>query len=214
MSISRRMAWFVAAIVATVSFGIAGQVKAADPVPKIGVVDTEKLTTSPRFKQYDEELTKFVEDLRAKLTIRKQKLMLNETEIKELVDLKIKANPTAQDQERIKALEETEKQRDAELKQLQETKDATEQQKARLKELQDMRQKSTDTGEALEKDYQSAWQSKAQTLDVQFATEVQDAIKAVAQAKGLTLVLAKMQVLYGGTDVTDDVIAKLDRKIQ
>ena len=140
-------------IVATVSFGIAGQVKAADPVPKIGVVDTEKLTTSPRFKQYDEELTRFVEDLRAKLTIRKQKLMLNETEIKELVDLKIKANPTAQDQERIKALEETEKQRDAELKQLQETKDATEQQKARLKELQDMRQKSTDTGEALEKDY-------------------------------------------------------------
>lgn len=199
---------------ALVGLVAAGQALAADTKAVFGIVDTEKLMTSPRFKQYDEDLSKFVEECRAKLAVRQQKLMLNEDELRELIDLKMKANPTAQQTERINAIEKIERDRDAELKQLQGAKEATEQQKARQKELQDMRQKSKDTGDAQEKDYQSAIQTKAQGLDAQFATEVQAAIKQVAEAKGLTLVFAKAQVLFGGTDVTDDVIAKLDRKIQ
>lgn len=214
MSKSRAVAWVLWVVVVLGGWVLAAPVWAADADLKIGIVDTEKLMNSPRFKQYDEEVTAFGQSLETKLTIRNQKLMLNEAEIKELIDLRTKPKTTPQDDARVKELEDIERQRDAELKTLQETKEPTEQQKARLKELQDMRQKSKDTGDALHKDYQGQLRSRVQSLDEQFAAEVQDAIKEVAQAKGLALVLNKMQVLFGGIDISDDVTAKLDRKIQ
>lgn len=201
-------------VVVLAGWVVSAPARAADADLKVGIVDTEKLMNSPRFKQYDEEVTAFGQSLETKLTIRNQKLMLNEAEIKELIDLRTKPKTTPQDDARIKELEDIERQRDAELKTLQETKEPTDQQKARLKELQDMRQKSKDTGDALHKDYQGQLRSRVQSLDEQFAAEVQDAIKEVAQARGLVLVLNKMQVLYGGIDISDDVTAKLDRKIQ
>jgi len=214
MSKSRAVAWVIAALVLFAGWTMSTPVRAADADLKIGVVDTEKLMNSPRFKQYDEEVTAFGQSLEVKLTIRNQKLMLNEAEIKELIELKTKPKATPQEEARIKELEEIERQRDAELKTLQETKELTDQQKARLKELQDMRQKSKDTGEALHKDYQEQLRAKVQSLDAQFAAEAQEAIKQVAEARGLVLVLNKMSVLYGGIDISDDVTAKLDRKIQ
>lgn len=209
MPISRKAAWML--LMAALAIVAPSVVLAADM--KIGVVDTTKLMEAPRIKQYDEELTRFVQSLKDKLAIRNQTLMLNEDEIKELIDLKIKAKATDADKARIKTLEDTEKARDAELKSLQETKETTDQQKARLKELQDMRQKAKDTGAALEKDYNGQVQSKMQELDAKVATEVQDAITRVAEAEKLTLVFTKTAVFYGGTDITDKVIEKLDRKI-
>lgn len=41
--------------------------------------------------------------------------------------------------------------------------------------------------------------------------QVEDAVKAVADAKGLTVVLNKDTVVYGGTDITQDVIKKLSK---
>ena len=39
--------------------------------------------------------------------------------------------------------------------------------------------------------------------------DIDDNIKKVAEAKGLQVVLDKSAVVYGGTDVTQDVINKL-----
>lgn len=41
--------------------------------------------------------------------------------------------------------------------------------------------------------------------------QVEDAVKAIADAKGLTVVLSKDTVVYGGTDITQDVIKKLSK---
>lgn len=41
--------------------------------------------------------------------------------------------------------------------------------------------------------------------------QVEDAVKAIAEAKGLTVVLNKDTVVYGGTDITQDVIKKLSK---
>lgn len=41
--------------------------------------------------------------------------------------------------------------------------------------------------------------------------QVEDAVKAIADAKGLTVVLNKDTVVYGGTDITQDVIKKLSK---
>ena len=41
---------------------------------------------------------------------------------------------------------------------------------------------------------------------------IETAIKAVADKKGLSVVLAKAAVIYGGQDITNDVIAQLGKK--
>lgn len=209
---SRRMAWVLGIVAAVVLFGTA--LEAAETGLKIGIVDTTKVMDSPRVKQYIEEIKSFEQMLQIKYTLRSQMLMLADDEIKEYIDLKIKDNPTDADKARIKALEDSEKARDAELKTLQEKKDATDQEKARLKELQDMRQKSKDTGDALAKDYQAQDQAKLEEIDGKIMADVKEAVAKVAEAKGLTLVLRKEATIYGGVDISDDVVQKLDRKIK
>lgn len=210
----RVVALSVAAVVAAVCFsGISAL--AADNSTKIAVVDLQKVyKDAPRVKQYMEELDAFRAELGQKLEIRSQNMMLNEDEIKELIDLKIKTTPTDKEKARITELEGMERSRDAELKQLQSTKDLTDQQKARQTELQNLQNSSKTTGESLEKDYNSNLQNKVQELDDKAKADMQDAINKVAEAKGYSLIFDKSAVMYGGTDITDQVIAKLDRKIQ
>ena len=52
-------------------------------------------------------------------------------------------------------------------------------------------------------------QKKEQTLLTGIQGKVDEAVKQTAEAKGLSVVLAKEAVVYGGQDITDDVIKKL-----
>ena len=38
---------------------------------------------------------------------------------------------------------------------------------------------------------------------------MEEAVKSVADAKGLTVVIDKNAVVYGGTDITQDVVKKI-----
>ena len=188
---------------------------AAAPEPKIGVVDGRKIDdNAPRVKQYMEELDAMANLLKTKLDIRAQNMMLDENEINELISLKTKDKPTDADSARIKVLTETERAKDDELKKLQEAKDINDQQKARLQELMNLQQKSKDMGNALTKDYDGQYQSKAVELQGKIDTDVRAAVAKVAETRGLTLVFDKAVVVYGGIDITDDVVARLDRKMQ
>lgn len=210
----RRTAYALLSAIAVV--GIVGSgAWAASNEQKIGVVDTQRIyKDAPRMKQYQEELGGFKQALVAKLDIRAQNMMLNEDEIKELIDLKTKDHPTDADKARIQTLTDSERAKDDELKKLQEAKDLNDQQKARLKELQDLESKSKTTGNALNNDYESQLQSKGAELQAKADTDIQAAVAKVADAKGMTLVLDKAGVVYGGIDITDDVIGRLDRKMQ
>lgn len=215
MGNARRIAWVVAVVFAAVMLVGAMAAQAADETAKIGVVDTDKIyKEAPRVKQYTEELNVRKNELAMKLEVRSKNLMLSEEEIKELVDLKVKGN-TATDQEknRIKALEDAESKRSEELTTLQNTTNLNDQQKARVTELMEMQKKSKETGNALTRDYESQLQSKMQELSDKADADVLDAIKKIAEAKGLTMVMVKAALLYGGTDITDEVIGKLDRKV-
>jgi outer membrane protein len=46
-------------------------------------------------------------------------------------------------------------------------------------------------------------------LSTKFRTKVDDAIKSIAQEKKLDVVVAKEAILFGGIDITDDVIKKV-----
>lgn len=209
----RRMALILGSVVA--GMALLGTIAmAADSTPKIGVVDLDKLyKDAPRVKQYTDQLNVFKDSLAAKLDIRGQNLMLDENEIKELIDLKAKQAPTEKDTARIKELTDAERARDDQFKLLSGKSPLDDTEKGKLKQFQDMQQKSKDTGTALAKDYDNQLSSKMQELNGQAEKDVQDAINKVAEAKGLTMVVAKAAVLLGGIDITDDVISKLDRKM-
>jgi outer membrane protein len=50
---------------------------------------------------------------------------------------------------------------------------------------------------------------KEQELKGALMDKVTAAVKSVAEAKGLSVVLEKGNVIYGGTDITDEVSKKL-----
>ncbi len=52
-------------------------------------------------------------------------------------------------------------------------------------------------------------QKKEQELMAGIEKKIDDAVKQVAEAKGLSVVIDKSAVVYGGQDITDDVIKKL-----
>jgi Skp family chaperone for outer membrane proteins len=210
----RMTAWALAVMLVGVG-QTASAAPAADQAQKTAVVDIEKVySNAPRVKQYSEELNAFGQDLGKKVDIRNKYMMLNETEIQELVLLKTKSSRTSAEDTRMKELEEAERTRDAKYSTLQETKEPTEEQKTQLKELRDMRQKAKDTLDALARDYDGQLKSKQQELLGKADVDIRDAITKVATAKSISMVLAKDAVLFGGTDITDDVIKNLDRKIQ
>jgi len=209
----RRIAMIVTGAVAVLMVGY-GAAYAADPVPKIGVVDLDKVhNEAPRIKQYWEEINTLKASLEKKLEIRSQNMLLGGNEIEELVGLKTKAGtPTDQEKSRIKELESAQEARQNELQSLEQTKDPNAQQSARMKELQDARKTSSDAGEAITKDYDTQLKTKVTEMDGKAEADLREAVSKVAAAKGLGVVIAKDSVLLGGIDITDDVIGKLDRK--
>ena len=76
-------------------------------------------------------------------------------------------------------------------------------------------EKSASMGDQEKQDYyqqtQERLQQKQQELLDPIEQSVQDAVKNVADAKGLAVVLDKSTVVYGGLDITQDVIKKLSK---
>ncbi|MBQ7629014.1 MAG: OmpH family outer membrane protein [Selenomonadaceae bacterium] len=49
-------------------------------------------------------------------------------------------------------------------------------------------------------------------LSEQLLKKVEETVKQVAEAKGLSVVVAKAAVVYGGNDITQDVVSRLGKK--
>lgn len=72
------------------------------------------------------------------------------------------------------------------------------------KELEDKRKKAQDTSDSKQKELE--------TMSVKLKSDVETAIKDVASEKKLEVVVDKQAVLFGGTDITEDVIKKINEK--
>ena len=76
-------------------------------------------------------------------------------------------------------------------------------------------EKSAGMGDQEKSDYyqqtQQRLQQKQQELLEPIQKSVEDGVKSVADAKGLSVVLDKSTVVYGGQDITQDVIKKLSK---
>ncbi|MBP5737895.1 MAG: OmpH family outer membrane protein [Abditibacteriota bacterium] len=200
-------------VIASLLLMLAAASSFAQDASKVGVIDSAKvIAEAPRFKQYQEEVEALYKDLSLKLDVRSQNLMLTDAEVKELIDLKAKAEPTDAEKARMAELTQIENGRDAELKELQSTAELKDDKKARLKELQDIEQQSKDTGKALAEDYENQLRTKQNDIQAQVEKDMVEAATKIAGEKGLTLILLKNSVVFGGVDITEDMIKALDRK--
>ncbi len=86
-------------------------------------------------------------------------------------------------------------------------------------EIQQAQQDFTSKTEGMnDQDKQAYYQQTQQRLSNKekdliepIRAKVQDAVKSVAEAKGLTVVLDKNSVVYGGQDITQDVVKKVTK---
>lgn len=91
-----------------------------------------------------------------------------------------------------------------------------EQMRAAITEVQkDFEEKSAGMSDQEKQDYyrqcqQRLQQKQAELLDPMLKS-VDEAIKSTADAKGLSVVIEKAVVVYGGQDITQDVIKKLGK---
>ena len=88
---------------------------------------------------------------------------------------------------------------------------------AAIQEVQkDFEEKSAGMSDQEKQDYyqqcQQRLQQKQQELVDPIMKSVEEAIQKVADAKGLSVVMDKALVIYGGQDITQDVINRLTKK--
>ncbi len=96
-------------------------------------------------------------------------------------------------------------------------KNLDEQMKAAVAEIKaEFDEKSAGMNDQEKQDYYMQCQERIlqrrEELLAPVVASVDSAIKAVADKKGLSVVLAKAAVVYGGQDITKDVIAQINKK--
>jgi Skp family chaperone for outer membrane proteins len=204
----------VLAVAAVAIVTVVGQVSAAETA--FGTVDPGKIWQShPKVQQARQELMKLNDLLEKRLTLRDHNRLLTEAEMTELQDLKEKAKPTDPEKTRTKELEDLAKQRDVQRRELIAKKDPSEEERAVLSELENRYAEADRTlGETI-REYDKQLKSKEDELTKGMPNldqEILNAVKAVAEAKKLGLVISQQAVLFGGTDITEDVITQMNKK--
>ena len=157
----------------------------------IGKFDEEKVQDTPLFKSL--------------MALRTNNPFLTENEVSELISESAKNASGA----RVKELQDENKKREAEYTTLSQANPPSDEQKKRIDELSQMQKKSAanleNVKESMTKTMEELFMAKQAALDAQIAK----ACEAVAAEKKLSVIVLKSAVLYGGVDVTEDVLAKL-----
>ncbi len=188
---------------------------AAAPAPgtlSIGSVDIGRLQTkSTRKAQYDTELRALAERLDTAFKTQAQNLMLEAADQNELGTLLGSPRLTDANRARITALEAKAAANAQQLIDLQQKKEPTPTDTARLGQLNDMNA----AGQKLVTDIGAGYQARLKKLNdddtAAFTQAVKDAINAVAQQRGLTVVFTSDIAVYTTSDITDDVIKRLNK---
>jgi len=176
-----------------------------------GVVDRERLEAEYRgMQEAGREFQELARIQQQQLQQQYKTRLLYDEEKLEFLDLSHTAAPTEAREKRLSELEQLSDQREQQLTQLRQNKQRTPQQEEEYKRLNDLYEKRTNDLATLQAQLQQERQAKGQALMKQVTESIAQAAKAVAEEKKLTIVLHKEVVLYGGVDVTDEVLEKLN----
>jgi Skp family chaperone for outer membrane proteins len=190
----------------------AAAVGAAFAVDTVGYVNVQEV-----FQGYDRttksnaELDALSKSLVAKLQVLEENMLLSHDDLEELVVLRTKANISDSEKGRMKSLQDKEIGLEKELADLSAKKEPTSQEQARLKELQDRKADAKVDAEKIRDDSEKMFKEKSKELSAAIRDDIVKAIEAVAKDKKLNVIVDKEAVLYGGVDVTKDVLSKLKK---
>ena len=177
--------------------------------PQFGVVDLQKCIDESKInKQAATEFDGFQKSLNGILG----KLSaagfayLAPAEIRELVALYEKPQPSDADKKRITDLEGKSEQQLGAMKRLESTNPLSDEQKKQLQTLADSQQNGLQALQEIQRAYQKRLEDKNGELSARVTKAVREVIAKTAKEKGLTLVFAADQVLYAQIDITEDVL--------
>jgi Skp family chaperone for outer membrane proteins len=194
-------------LLALVASGAAAQ----QQEPRLGVVDMAKVLDGYKeFKSSDAEYKAFLTERQQQLQERMSVRMLGDDEMKEYQNLKSVTAPTAEQKQRLEQLRAVAETREKELTDLQSVASPTDEQKKRMADLAAVADKSTKEIEDLQKRLSDEINQRNKELSEKLNSRIESALAAVAKDKRVDFILAKDAVLYGGRDLTDDVLAKLN----
>ena len=177
----------------------------------LGTVDTGRIATEYRGMQaFTQQYNEFQREREQKLMDRQRVLMLADGDYAKYLDLKQAAAPTESTQKQLTDLETLAKQREDRYRALAEKKDRTADEQKEYDELNKVYNQRMGEMRVLQDSLAKEVQAKREDLTKVITTSLDTAIKAVAEAKKLSLVIAKEAALYGGTDITAEVLEKLN----
>ena len=197
---------YLAALVALTPLTIGA---ARAQAPTFGVVDLQKCIDESKANQQAaaefEGFQKSLNGILGKLSTGGV-AYLTPAEIRELVGLYEKTQPTDADKKRVTELEGKAEQQVGAMKRLESTNPLSDDQKKQLQTLTDAQQTGLQALQEIQRAYQKRLEDKNAELSSRVTKTVREAIAKTAKEKGLTLVFAADQVLYAQVDITEDVL--------
>jgi len=181
--------------------------------PKLGVVDMDRVAAEyGQMADLNQQFQDFQRDQEQQLSERHKTRMLTDAERQDFVDLSHMAAPTENRDKRLAELEALSNQREKRLMELRKKEAPTAEEAAELKELTARYEARMADLATLQAQLQESRVTKYQELSKLIGDRVNDAVKTVAEDQKLAMVLRKESVMFGGVDITEAVIAKLNAK--
>jgi len=188
-------------------------IAAAPAASTVGVVDTERVSGEYKAMQIlNEQFLAFQQQQDAQIVRRQKSRMLFDHEQREYLDRSAPtAAPTAERDKLLAEFEKLSDDRSKRLLDLGQRKDRSVEEEQEYQKLDQIYKQRTQELAALQTDVQKAIRAKSDEFMRIITESFEAAVKAVAEEKKLSMALRKEMVLYGGTDITEDVIRKLNQ---
>ena len=181
--------------------------------PKWGVIDMERVAVEyQEMQRLNQEFQDFQRNQEIELQEKHTTRLLTDAERQEFVDLSAMGAPTEARTQRLKELRELSDEREQRLLELGKKDECTEEETAERQELEARYEARMAELAALQAEMKASRVAKYEDLSKLVADGVDNAIKAAAEEQKLALVLRKDSVMYGGVDITEAVLAKLNAK--
>jgi len=180
----------------------------------IGVVDMDRVSGEFRGLQLlNQQFLDFQKEQETQLQRRQNSRLLSDEEQREYLDLAAPtAAPTPERDTRLAALEKLSDERSRRLLDLTQKASRTPEEDEEYQNLDRVYKRRSDELKALQEDATKVVVAKHEQLTKIINDSLNAAVQMVAAEKGLGLILRKEIVLFGGADVTEDVITKLNKE--
>lgn len=193
-----------------VSLGAAGAASAAAPSAKFGVVDMARVAQEyQQMQTLNQQFQEFQSSQEQQLKEKYTGRLLTDAEVQELADLSAAA-PTTENTARLQTLQGLSGTRDKRMEELRGKKEHTSAEEAELKQWDDLLQQRLSELATVKNELEATRKAKYDELTKVITDNVDAAMKAVAEAQKLDLIFAKDAVIFGGLDVTEAVLTKLN----